>query len=51
MPRRRCQDAQAARELGFAGKVVFHPAQVAAVNRVFSPTPAEIERAQRIVSA
>ena len=44
-------DAQAARELGFAGKVVFHPGQVAAVNRVFSPTPAEIERAQRIVSA
>ena len=45
------RDAQAARELGFAGKVVFHPAQIAPVNDVFSPTPAEIERAQRIVSA
>ena len=45
------RDAQAARELGFAGKVVFHPAQIAPVNEVFSPTPAEIERAQRIVSA
>ena len=44
-------DAQAARALGFAGKVVFHPEQVAVVNRVFSPSPAEIERAQRIVSA
>lgn len=45
------QDALAARELGFAGKVVFHPAQVAVANQAFSPTPAEIERAQRIVSA
>jgi citrate lyase subunit beta/citryl-CoA lyase len=45
------RDAQAARELGFAGKVVFHPAQIAAVNQVFSPTPAETDRAQRIVTA
>jgi citrate lyase beta subunit len=45
------RDAQTARELGFAGKVVFHPAQIAPVNEVFSPTAAEIERAQRIVSA
>ena len=45
------RDAQAARELGFAGKVVFHPAQIAPVNEVFSPTAAEIERAQHIVSA
>lgn len=43
-------DALAARELGFAGKVVFHPAQVAVANEVFSPTPAEVERAQRLVS-
>lgn len=45
------QDALAARELGFAGKVVFHPSQVAVANQVFSPTPSEIERAQRLVSA
>lgn len=44
-------DALAARELGFAGKIVFHPAQVAACNEVFSPTTAEIERAGRIVAA
>jgi citrate lyase subunit beta/citryl-CoA lyase len=43
-------DALAARELGFAGKVVFHPNQVAVANEVFTPTPAEIERAQRIVA-
>lgn len=45
------QDAQAARELGLVGKVVFHPGQVAVVNQVFSPTPAEIGRAQQIVAA
>lgn len=44
-------DARAAHELGFAGKVVFHPDQVAVVNEVFSPTSAEIERAQHIVAS
>jgi len=43
-------DALAARELGFAGKVVFHPAQVAVANQVFSPTPAELQRAERVVA-
>jgi citrate lyase subunit beta/citryl-CoA lyase len=44
-------DARVARELGFAGKVVFHPDQVAVVNEVFSPTAAEIERAQHIIAS
>ncbi|WP_207482181.1 HpcH/HpaI aldolase/citrate lyase family protein [Arenibaculum pallidiluteum] len=44
-------DAVSARDLGFAGKVVFHPAQVPVVNQVFAPTVAEIERAHRIVTA
>lgn len=44
------EDALAARELGFAGKVVFHPAQVAVANQVFSPTPAEVQRAERVVA-
>lgn len=44
-------DAQAARELGFAGKVVFHPAQVAAVNAVFSPSPQEVARARELLDA
>ena len=44
-------DALVAREMGFAGKVVFHPEQVAVVNEVFSPTPEEIDRAKRIVAA
>lgn len=45
------EDALRARELGFSGKVVFHPAQVDAVNRAFTPTEAQAERAQRIVDA
>lgn len=43
------EDAISARELGFAGKVVFHPAQVAVANEVFSPTAAELQRAEHIV--
>jgi citrate lyase subunit beta/citryl-CoA lyase len=44
-------DAVTARAMGFAGKVVFHPNQVAVVNEVFSPSPQEIERARAIVAA
>jgi citrate lyase beta subunit len=43
------RDALDARELGFVGKVVFHPVQVAVANEVFAPTAAEIDRAQRLV--
>lgn len=44
-------DALLARELGFAGKLVFHPAQLAPVNAVFTPTASEVARARRIVEA
>ena len=44
-------DAEAARELGFSGKVVFHPDQIAPVNAAFTPTPAEVARARRFVAA
>lgn len=40
-------DALIARELGFAGKLVFHPNQIAVANAIFTPTAAEIERARR----
>lgn len=36
---------------GFGGKLCIHPAQIAIVHEVFSPTAAEIERAARIVAA
>ena len=40
-----------ARALGFDGKTAIHPGQVAVINRVFAPTPEEIERAQAVVAA
>src|SRR5258706_10167951 len=40
-----------ARALGFFGRSVIHPAQVATVNAVFTPDLAEIERARAIVDA
>jgi citrate lyase beta subunit len=44
-------DALVAKELGFCGKLLFHPNQIAVCNEVFSPSPAEIARAQKIVAA
>lgn len=45
------EDALAARELGFSGKVVFHPDQIAPVNAAFTPDAAEVARARRFVAA
>ena len=44
-------DARIARELGFAGKLLFHPSQVAPANEVFTPTRDEVEQARRVVAA
>lgn len=44
-------ECEAARRNGFAGKSCIHPTQIAIANQVFMPTPSEIERARRIVSA
>jgi citrate lyase subunit beta/citryl-CoA lyase/(S)-citramalyl-CoA lyase len=45
------REAEAARSLGFSGKAALHPANIAAVNAVFTPSSAEIEAAERIVAA
>src|SRR5829696_794833 len=45
------EEALLARSLGFRGKVCIHPAQVAIVNRVFSPTREDGDRARRVVEA
>jgi citrate lyase subunit beta/citryl-CoA lyase/(S)-citramalyl-CoA lyase len=37
--------------MGFTGRACIHPDQVAPVNAVFTPTPAEIERARRVIAA
>lgn len=44
-------DAQQARRLGFGAKLCIHPKQVEAVNRGFSPTPAQLEWARRVIEA
>ncbi|MCC7319679.1 MAG: CoA ester lyase [Rubellimicrobium sp.] len=44
-------DADHARALGMTGKLCIHPAQVDPVLRAFAPTPAEVDRARRILAA
>jgi citrate lyase subunit beta / citryl-CoA lyase len=39
------------RELGFDGKTLIHPKQIAAANAAFAPTKAEIEWSRRIIAA
>ncbi len=43
-------DADAAAALGYDGKWAIHLSQVAPIQTAFTPTPAEIERAQALVS-
>ena len=45
------EDALRARALGFHGKMAIHPSQIAVIHDVFTPSPDEIARAQRIVEA
>lgn len=44
-------DAVIARELGFAGKLLFHPSQIAPANEVFAPTAAEVAHARKVIAA
>ena len=39
------------RQLGFDGKTLIHPSQVEICNRVFSPSPGEVDHALRVLSA
>lgn len=41
--------AARARSLGYDGKWALHPGQIAPVNEVFSPTPAEFEQASAVL--
>ena len=43
--------ARPVRQLGFTGKTCIHPNQTPIVNRTFSPSPEEVERARRLVAA
>jgi citrate lyase subunit beta/citryl-CoA lyase len=43
--------AKRARAMGFGGKACIHPAQLDIVNAVFTPSEAELARAQEVVTA
>jgi len=45
------RETEEARRDGFTAKLAIHPAQVAVINEVFTPTPAAIAKAQAIVAA
>jgi len=45
------QSARTALALGFRGKLCIHPAQIAPVNAVFTPSAEEVARAQKHVEA
>jgi citrate lyase subunit beta/citryl-CoA lyase len=44
-------EALRARALGYFGKVALHPRQVAVINEVFSPDPAQVAWARRVIEA
>jgi len=45
------RDALQGRRLGFAGKSLIHPGQIDVCNEIFSPSPAEVSYARRVVDA
>jgi citrate lyase subunit beta/citryl-CoA lyase len=44
-------ECEQGRDLGFDGKTLIHPNQVAAANEVFAPPAEEVERARAIIAA
>ncbi|MCC7426841.1 MAG: CoA ester lyase [Alphaproteobacteria bacterium] len=44
-------EAEAARDMGFAGKAAIHPEQIGAINAIFTPDAATVARAERIMAA
>src|SRR5487761_2259459 len=45
------RDTELARRDGFTGRLAIHPAQVAVINEVFTPTPEQIAKAKAVVAA
>jgi len=45
------QNALASKKIGFKGKFAIHPSQLEIINATFSPSPADIEHARRVVAA
>jgi len=45
------REARLAKQLGFDGKSVIHPSQIAMVHAIYAPTPEEVAKAHRVVAA
>ncbi len=45
------RETEEARRDGFTGRLAIHPAQVAVINEVFTPTPEALTRARAVVAA
>lgn len=45
------RDTEESRRDGFIGRLAIHPAQVAVINEVFTPTQAQIDKAKAVVAA
>lgn len=45
------EDVAAGKALGFDGKSLIHPKQIAATNRIYTPTSEEVEAAREIIAA
>jgi citrate lyase subunit beta / citryl-CoA lyase len=45
------QECRQARDLGFDGKTLIHPNQIAACNATFSPSASEVAEARRLIAA
>ncbi len=43
------RDSRRARALGFRGKMAIHPRQLEVINESFTPTVAEVQRAQKLI--
>ncbi|MEU4669797.1 CoA ester lyase [Amycolatopsis sp. NPDC023774] len=39
------------RDFGFDGKTLIHPSQLEPCNRIFAPSPAEVDHARRVIAA
>jgi len=44
-------EAEASRQLGYAGKSCIHPSQIAIANEVFAPCPGEVEHAKKVLAS
>jgi citrate lyase subunit beta/citryl-CoA lyase len=44
-------ECKQARDLGFDGKTLIHPKQIAPCNEAFSPSPEEVETARKMIAA